>query len=308
MEGMKLRGTGTALVTPFTDEGHIDYESLRKIIDHNIEGGVEFLVSLGTTGEAVTITQTDCQKIFDVTVEHVAGRVPVIFGVFGSNSTQVVLDRFSIYSTDGASAILSASPYYNKPSQDGIFLHYEKIAESSPLPVIIYNVPGRTACNVDAETTLRIAEELPNVIGIKEASGDVVQFEEILTNKPKDFKVWSGDDPTSMVTSLMGGDGVISVISNALPFEFSAMIRAALQGNTFEASHLNGLVSGLHKHLYRDGNPAGIKAALEYLGFCNDNLRLPLTSMKPDHKEALFTELSDVLSRSPFCDNYDLMG
>ncbi|GAA5225245.1 4-hydroxy-tetrahydrodipicolinate synthase [Membranihabitans marinus] len=288
----QFKGTGTALVTPFTKDGAIDYDSLKRLIEFNIEGGVDYLVCLGTTGEAVTLNRPDCQAILDFTVEVVAERVPIVFGVFGSNSTEIVLERLTGYSLDGVSALLSASPYYNKPSQEGIFQHYKVFDEQSPLPIIIYNVPGRTASNISAETTLRIAKECKNIIGIKEASGNSDQIASILKHRPDDFLVLSGDDPTVLGSMAYGADGVISVVSNVYPDIWSKMIRSCLNGDFAEARKFNAELIDLHQWLYIEGNPCGIKAALQYRGIIKErHVRLPLVPLSEANYASLKREM-----------------
>ena len=271
----QLKGTGTALITPFKN-GQIDYTALKEIIEFNINGGVEFLVSLGTTGEAVTISRKKCQKILQFTKEVVDGRVPIVIGLFGGNGTDFILERMDSYDTDGFVAMMSSNPNYNKPTQEGIYQHYLKIAEAATLPIIIYNVPGRAASNVHAETTLRLAEASEKFVAIKEASADLNQIQQILKHRPKDFMVLSGDDPTALATIGCGAEGVISVISNAFPREFSDMVRAALDGDFSTARAINFELLDIHQWLYKDGNPAGVKAAMNLLGFCENELILPL--------------------------------
>ena len=271
----QLKGTGTALITPFKN-GKVDFDALESIIEYNINGGVEYLVSLGSTGEALTIPQKDCQAILKFTLKVANGRVPVIAGCFGGGWTAALQERFSIYDIEGCAAVLSSNPNYNKPSQEGIFQHYMKLAETSPLPIIIYNVPGRAASNISAETTVRLANASDKFVAIKEASADLVQIQKILKHRPEGFMVLSGDDPTALATAACGGDGVISVISNAFPREFSDMMRAALSGDLATAMSLNNELLDLHQWLYKDGNPSGIKAVMHLLGYCENELYLPL--------------------------------
>lgn len=288
----KLKGTGTALITPFDADGAIDFEALERLIEFNIEGGVDYLVSLGTTGEAVTLSREECQSILDFTLEKVNDRVPVVFGVFGANNTDIVLERLTGYRLSGVTALLSASPYYNKPTQEGIFRHYQKIAEHSDYPIIIYNVPSRTASNITAETTLRIAEELPTIIGTKEASGNLDQINQILKYRPDNFLVLSGDDSSTLAMMAHGADGVISVISNAYPHEWSEMVRACQNQNFQKAAELYALLQDIHPWLYIDGNPCGIKGALRHLGIINTmEVRLPLVPMQPKNHNRLIQEM-----------------
>lgn len=291
----KLKGTGTALITPFDDQGKIDFDALEKIIQFNIEGGIDYLVCLGTTGEAVTLSRKECQEILDFTLEVTNGRIPVVFGVFGSNSTEILLERLDGYRLDGVDALLAASPYYNKPTQEGIFQHYKVLSDHSPLPVIAYNVPGRTASNIEAATTLRMAHELDKIVGIKEASGDLAQVNTILKHRPTDFLVISGDDPSTLAMMAHGADGVISVISNAYPHEWSDMVRACRNKDYKKAAHLFLLLHDLHDWLYIDGNPCGIKGALKALGLIGSmNVRLPLVPMQENHYQSLVSEMAKI--------------
>ena len=291
----QLRGTGVALVTPFK-EGKIDYASLERIIEYNIEGGVDYLVSLGTTGEAVNITEKDCQKILHFTLKTANNRVPVVAGLFGDNNTARLLERLQRYDLEGMAAVMSATPHYVKPNQEGIYRHFMEAAKVSPLPILMYNVPGRTSSNMTAATTLRLAHASKKIIGIKEASADIPQATKIIKDRPEDFLVISGDDPTALALVACGGDGVISVIGNAFPHEFSNMIRAALNGNFATAAKLNQALINIHDWLYIDGNPSGIKGALEILGFCSKEVRLPLASISKANFLRLKEEMDKVLA------------
>ena len=286
-----LQGTGVALITPFKG-GEVDYSALRTIIDHCITGGVDYLVSLGTTGESVTLSADERQRVVDVTLEHCDGRCPVAVGISGNDTAQV-LTEMKQFKLAGVSAILSASPAYNKPSQEGILAHYSRLVEQSPLPIIIYNVPGRTSSNIQAETTLALAEMSDLFCAVKEASGDLVQANMILKHKPSHFEVLSGDDPLSLALIGIGGTGVISVIANAFPQTFSGLIRAALDHNWDEARQLNNKLLEIHKWLYIDGNPAGVKAAMHHLGLCENELRLPLVPMQSAHEKILLEKIRD---------------
>ncbi|MEM1123514.1 MAG: 4-hydroxy-tetrahydrodipicolinate synthase, partial [Bacteroidota bacterium] len=278
----QFRGTGVALVTPFRN-GQIDFADLERIIEFNIDGGVDYLVSLGTTGEAVNLTERECQEILSFTVKITKNRVPVVAGLFGDNNTVRLVDRLKRYDLEGYSAVMSASPHYVKPNQEGIFKHFMEMEKVAPLPIILYNVPGRTASNMSAATTLRLANASEKFIAVKEASGDIVQAAKIIKDKPDHFLVLSGDDPTALGLIACGGDGVISVIANAFPREFSDMIRLALNGQYATAAALNLQLINLHEWLYIDGNPVGIKAALEMLGYCTSEVRLPLSNMSPEN-------------------------
>ena len=289
---MKLQsqfsGTGVALVTPFQTDGAIDWSALERIISYVLqEGGVDYIVSLGTTGEAITLSTAECKEVFAFTQKHVNGRVPLVAGLFGSNNTATILDRYKTYSLDGFDAVLSSSPAYNKPSQEGIFQHYMKVAEASPLPIIIYNVPSRTGSNMSAKTIVRLANESEKFVAVKEASGNIVQGMEIIKNKPEHFLMLSGDDPITLPLIAAGGNGVISVIANAYPKSFSTMVRSAIAGNFAEARVLNNKLLEVHPWLYVENNPCGIKAALHIMGLCENTVRLPLVSQIGANYEGL---------------------
>lgn len=294
MDHQFLNGTGVALITPFQSNGNVDFSSLSKIIHHCISGGVEYLVTMGTTGEAVTLSLQERMEIIRFTVKESGGKIPVVAGIGGNNTAELCKEMDQL-DHEGIAAILSSSPAYNKPSQEGIFQHYMKLLEHSPLPIIIYNVPGRTASNILPETTLRLAHASPRFIAIKEASGDLTQATKILKDKPSNFLVLSGDDPLALALIGIGGHGVISVIANALPQEFSQMIRFALQGNFTEAAGLNLKIFDLHKWLYVEGNPVGIKLAASYLGLCENHFRLPLVPMSEINAQKLKIELGKII-------------
>lgn len=274
----KFHGTGVALVTPFNADGSVDYDGLKNLINYQIDGQVEYLVSLGTTGEASTLNKEEKKKIWAYTAEINNGRVPLVAGLGGNNTAELVAD-IKAFDTNGYDAILSASPYYNKPTQEGIYQHYKAVSEASALPVILYNVPGRTASNMTAATTCRLATDFENIIAIKEASANFDQFNEILRDKPADFLLISGDDPAALPMIAMGAVGVISVIGNALPKKFSDMIRLCLQGDFATAAPLHLNLVELTRMIFAEGNPAGVKAALKQLGVCGDAVRLPLVSV-----------------------------
>lgn len=269
-----LRGTGVALITPFDSNKKIDYNSLEKLIDFNIAGGVEYLVSLGTTGETPVLSSAEKQEIIKFTSQKIGGRVPLVVGI-GGNNTVSLLSEIENTILDTAVAVLSASPYYNKPSQEGIFLHYKEVAKASPHPVILYNVPGRTGRNVSSSTTLRLAKEVNNIGGIKEASGDMVQCMEILKDKPEDFLVVSGDDMLAMPQIACGMDGVISVAANCYPQQFSDMVRASLKSDFIAARKLNDFLLPAYTLLFEENNPAGVKAFLAEMNIIKNELRLP---------------------------------
>lgn len=276
MNHNQFRGTGVALVTPFKNKA-IDFPALEKIINHCIGGGVDYLVSIGTTGESVTLSFEEQKAVLDFTVQVNNGRLPIVAG-FGGNNTQAIIEAMQNYSFDGIDAILSSSPAYNKPSQEGLYQHYMALAKQAPKPIIIYNVPGRTSSNVDAETTLRLAHDSDVFIAIKEAAYDLGQISEILKYKPKNFLVLSGDDTIALPLLALGGDGVISVIANALSEPFSKMIRLGLEGDFKNASKIHLQLHNIHQWLYEDGNPAGIKAAMSMMGLCRKDVRLPLVA------------------------------
>jgi len=277
----KFVGTGVAIVTPFSKDGNVDFKGLTSLIEHLIKGKVEYLVVLGTTGESAVLTKDEKSAVINHVVDTVEGRVPLVLGI-GGNNTQEVVDTIKHSNLKGFSAILSVSPYYNKPSQEGIYQHYKMIAGVSPLPIILYNVPGRTMSNMTSETTLRLANDFKNIIAIKEASGNVEQCMRIIKNKPKDFLVISGDDNLTLPLIASGADGVISVLANAYPKDFSEMVRQALAGNISQAQKLHYKTFEITEQLFADGNPGGVKIALELLKVCGSNVRLPL--VKPNEK------------------------
>ncbi len=285
----KLRGTGVALITPFNSKGEIDFPGLEKLIDHCITGGVEYLVSLGTTGESVSLSKEEKLDVLNFTIEKNAGRVPVVAG-FGGNSTHGVIKDIEQFHFKGVDAILSVSPFYNKPMQEGIFQHYKAVAASAPKPILLYNVPGRTASNMTAATTLRLAE-VENIIGMKEASGDFNQCMALVKNKPKDFLLISGDDNITLGLVAYGFDGVISVVGQAFPAIFTEMVRQSLAGDFVKAHALHYKLNDITDMLFAEGNPGGVKCALELLGVCDSHLRLPLvlvsSALKDKMKEAI---------------------
>lgn len=275
MASINLKGMGVALVTPFKADKSIDFDALGRIIEYQIQNGVDYLVVLGTTSENPTLSADEREAIKDFVADRVADRVPMVLGVGGNNTAAVVSEARTV-DTRRFRAILSVVPYYNKPSQEGIYQHYKAIAEASPLPVILYNVPGRTGVNMTAETTLRLAAEFPHIIAIKEASGNMVQVDEIIKHKPDDFMVISGDDAVTFPLITLGAVGVISVIGNAFPREFSRMVRLALAGDYAAARTIHHRFNDLFGLLFVDGNPAGVKCVLNAMGYCENELRLPL--------------------------------
>jgi len=274
----KFYGTGVAMVTPFQTDGQVDYNALRDLINYLINSGVEYLVSLGTTGESVTLSKDEKKQVWAFTAEVNNGRVPLVAGIGGNNTLEIV-SEIKNFDTTGYDAILSASPNYNKPTQEGIYQHYKAIAEASPLPIILYNVPSRTGSNVSAETTIRLAHDFKNIIGMKEASGNFDQLNQIMRDKPEDFLLISGDDPISLPMIALGGAGVISVVGNALPRQFSDMIRLCLKGDFKSAQKGHSSLIDFTRMMFAEGSPAGVKTALRSLGVCGDTVRLPLVQV-----------------------------
>ncbi|MBK9291121.1 MAG: 4-hydroxy-tetrahydrodipicolinate synthase [Bacteroidetes bacterium] len=270
-------GTGVALVTPFCADGSIDFEALRNIVDHVIDGGVEYLVALGTTSEAATMTAEERAKVLQTIIAHNRKRVPVVAGVGGNNTAEAL--HLLKQLPDGVDGILSVVPYYNKPTQEGMLAHFSAIARATSLPIILYNVPGRTASNMKAQTTLRLAHDFPNIVAVKEASGDLLQMMEIIASKPSHFALLSGDDALTQPIIAMGGQGVISVVANAWARPFSDMVRHQLANRTIEAQGLHYLLLETINLLFAEGNPGGIKALLNSMGLCENVLRLPLVSV-----------------------------
>lgn len=276
----KLAGVGVALITPFTTEGKVDYRALARMIDYVIEGGVNYIVALGTTAETPTLYMPERSVIAMFITNHIAGRVPLVVGC-GGNSTSEVLDQLREFDLRGAHAILSVTPYYNKPSQEGLYQHFRTVAEHSPLPVLLYNIPGRTGVNMTAETTLRIARDLENVIGVKEASGDIEQMQRILDNRPEGFLVLSGDDGMTLPLMRRGGDGVISVAANAFPRRFMFCVDLARKGEFDRAETEFHALEQAVGALFEEGNPVGVKCALSVMGMIDDTMRLPLVKGTP---------------------------
>ncbi|MBY0477819.1 MAG: 4-hydroxy-tetrahydrodipicolinate synthase [Chitinophagaceae bacterium] len=274
----QLRGTGVALVTPFKNNMEIDYAALERVINYVIDKGIEYMVTLGTTGETPTLSKEEKIELIQFTYQVVADRVPVVVGIGGNNTLSLIKD-LETFPLQKAVAVLSASPYYNKPSQEGIYQHYKALAEVSPLPIILYNVPGRTGRNMNASTTLKLAQECPNIVGIKEASGDMVQCMQLLKDKPADFFVVSGDDNLALPQIACGMEGVISVAANCFPQEFGEMVRASLQGNFAAAKNLNDQLLEGYDLLFAENNPAGVKAFLTELGLIENYLRLPVVPL-----------------------------
>lgn len=281
----KLTGTGVAIITPFKKNHDVDFDALEKMIDFVIDGGVEYIVTLGTTGETPTLTKKEQRDIVDFTAKKINQRVPLVLGI-GGNNTKEVIDHFSNFSLEKITAILSSSPNYNKPSQEGIFQHYKAIADASPLPIILYNVPGRTGSNITAETTLRLAKDCENIKGIKEASGNMIQCMHILKKMPEDFLFVSGDDHISLPLVACGSKGVISVVANCFPKDFSELIRLSLKNEFEKAAKLHLKLLPSYDLLFVENNPAGVKAFLYELKLIENELRLPLVPLSaPNHQK-----------------------
>ena len=288
---VKFSGTGVALVTPFRKQGTIDFTILENLVETVINSKVDYIVALGTTSEAATMNERERTAIIDNIIEVVNGRVPIVLGLGGNNTLDIV-DKIKNMDFTGIDGILSVSPYYNKPQQRGIYLHYKSISEVSPVPIIMYNVPGRTACNITAETTLQIATDCSNSVATKEASGNMPQVMEILRNKPEGFSVISGDDALTLPMMAMGATGVISVAANAFPKEMSEMVNYALKGDLKKALPLHYKLLPIMNALFEEGNPAGVKAALEIKGIISNNLRLPLVKVS----KPLYNKLSNMIA------------
>ena len=286
MELNKLKGLGVAMITPFQVNGAIDLPALKKLTEFLIEGGVDYLVVQGTTGESPVLSVIEKQLTLDTVVEVNKGLLPIVFGIGGNNTLGLVED-FKKYDLKHVDAILSASPYYNKPTQEGIFQHYKTIAAATELPIIVYNVPGRTASNILPETTLRLANSISNIVAVKEASGNMEQIMEIIRTKPSDFLVISGDDAITMPILAAGGDGVISVVGNGFPKQFKAMVKAGLNDEMDTARELHYKILPIISHLFAEGNPGGIKEVLTYKGITTNKMRLPLVNISEERKQII---------------------
>lgn len=282
----KLSGVGVAMITPFTPAGQVDYKALGNMVDYVIEGGVDYIVALGTTAETPMLYNSERAVIAMYTAHKINGRVPLVMGC-GGNSTSEVLDQLREFDLRGADAILSVTPYYNKPSQEGLYQHFKTVAEHSPLPVILYNIPGRTGVNMTAETTLRLAREIPNIIGIKEASGNLEQMQQIIDNRPEGFLVLAGDDGIAIELMERGGDGVISVAANVFPKLFMECINKAKEGKFDEAraKWAEADMDDAVEALFAEGNPVGAKCALSVMGKIGSTMRLPLVPGTPQLRE-----------------------
>ena len=283
---------GVALITPFNEDGTIDFPALARLIEYQIQNGIDYLVALGTTAETPTLTEDEKARVRAFIIEKVNGRVPIVLGL-GGNNTNAIVENLKTQNFDGIDAILSVVPYYNKPSQEGIYQHDKAIASATKLPVILYNVPGRTGVNMTAETTLRLARDFDNIVAIKEASGNITQMDDIIKNKPSDFMVISGDDGITFPLITLGAVGVISVIGNAFPREFSRMVRLALNGDYASALTIHHRFTELFSLLFVDGNPAGVKCLLHAMGYIQNQLRLPLVPTRI----TTYEKIRDVLQK-----------
>lgn len=291
----KFHGTGVALVTPFNTDGTVDYQGLKKLINHLVDGGIDYLVSLGTTGETATLSKDEKKKVWDFTAEINDGRLPLVAGI-GGNDTLNIAEAIKSFENNQYSAVLSVSPYYNKPTQEGIYQHYKYLSELSQLPIILYNVPGRTGSNMSPETTCRLAHDFKNIIATKEASGSFDQFNQIMRDKPADFLLISGDDPIALPMISIGAVGVISVVGNALPQQLSGMIRLALQGDYKAALPIHLSLLEITRLMFAEGNPAGVKAVLRQLNICGDGVRLPLVKASEGLNKNLAQQVENLLS------------
>ncbi len=293
MAQVNLKGMGVALITPFKEDENVDYDALMRLVDFQLQNETDYLVVLGTTAETPTLTQEEQNIIVDIVVSKVKGKIPIVLGV-GGNNTRAVTEKLKTGHFSGIDAILSVVPYYNKPSQEGIYHHYKAISESTKLPVVLYNVPGRTGVNMTASTTLRLAREFKNIAAIKEASGNISQMDDIIKNKPRDFNVISGDDGIAFPLITLGAIGVISVIGNAFPKEFSKMVRLALAGDYANSLTIHHRFTELFELLFVDGNPAGVKSMLNMMGYIQNVLRLPLFPTRITTYEKIKNVLNDL--------------
>lgn len=290
---IELTGTGVAIVTPFHFSGEIDYSSLTKLINNIIENGIDFIVALGTTSEAVTLSASEKKDVMLHVKEVVAKRVPIVMGI-GGNNTNAVVEDINNSDLEGISAILSVAPYYNKPNQRGIYEHFKAIAEVCPLPVILYNVPGRTSSNIAADTCIKLAHEFKNIVAVKEASGDLSQIMKIIESKPDGFEVLSGDDALTFPMITLGAEGVISVVANSFPREFSQMVNYARIGDVEDARNLHYRLLEFTGLIFEEGNPAGVKSALEIQGVMSNNLRLPMVPVSNELYMRITKEISEI--------------
>lgn len=289
----KFRGTGVALVTPFKSDSSIDFKALERVVNHIINGGVSYLVILGTTSESATLNSEEREAVVSYVKEINGGRIPIVMGM-GSNNTQQLVSNIRQADLDGIDALLSVAPYYNKPGQKGLYQHFKAVANASPIPIILYNVPGRTASNIDAETCVKLAWDFENIVAIKEASGDMLQVMNIINRAPSEFQVISGDDLLTLQMMALGAEGVISVLGNAFPKEWSEMVNLALKAKYKSAAELHYKYLDMIAYIFEDGNPAGIKSALNGLGLCDNNVRLPLTAASRNTATRINSFLDDL--------------
>ncbi len=285
-----LVGTGVALITPFNQDKSIDFNALERLIEYQIAGGINYLVVLGTTGETATLSKSEKEEVFRFVADKAQGRIPLVAGI-GGNNTQDIIEQIQRVDSRAYSAVLSVSPYYNKPTQEGIYQHYKAISDVSPLPLILYNVPGRTGSNIESATTIRLAENCPNIVGIKEASGNFNQYSEIMRDKPDNFLLISGDDGTFLPMAALGARGLISVLGNALPETINTLVSAGLENDFESARRLHSKVLDIIDLCFIEGNPAGIKAILHQKGLCMNDVRLPLVEVSENTVEAITAEL-----------------
>ena len=297
MADFSLKGMGVALVTPFREDKTVDFEALARLLDFHLQSGTDFLVILGTTAETATLTHDECNQIVRFVVAHVGDKLPIVVGL-GGNDTIALVEEFKSFNFEGVHSILSVTPYYTKPTQEGLYQHFKALSKASPLPIVLYNVPGRTGVNMTADTTLRIAHDCKNVIGIKEANCDMNQVKELIKGAPAGFSVLSGDDAMTIDLIKAGGQGVISVLGNAFPKEFCAVVKSALQGDIDNAKASFHQMDRCCELLFVDGNPAGAKCALYLMGYLKNELRLPLLCATYDTEMAMRQELDKCLPKT----------
>ncbi|WP_300021015.1 4-hydroxy-tetrahydrodipicolinate synthase [uncultured Maribacter sp.] len=290
----QLRGAGVALITPFKEDGSVDVEALKKVVAFNIEGNIDYLVVLGTTAESVTLSKAEKELVMRTVEEVNAGTLPLVIGI-GGNNTAALVEELRSADLSAYDAILSVSPYYNRPTQEGIYQHFAALSQASPLPIILYNVPGRTGSNMLPETVVRLAKKFDNIVAVKEACGNMVQVQELISTRPQGFLVLSGDDITALPTIVAGGDGVISVIGQVLPKEFSKMVHEGLRGNSKKAYGYHYKMQDGMKLIFEEGNPAGIKVIFEYLGLANANVRLPLITASDALKHRIVSFMESMI-------------
>ena len=297
MADFSLKGMGVALVTPFREDKTVDFEALGRLLDFHLQSGTDFLVALGTTAETATLTHDERNEIVRFVVAHVGDKLPIVVGL-GGNDTKTLVEELNSFNLEGVHSILSVTPFYSKPTQEGLYQHFKAVCEASPLPIVLYNVPGRTGVNMTADTTLRIARDCKNVIGIKEAHSDMKQVKELIAGAPEGFSVLSGDDPMTIDLIKEGGQGVISVLGNAFPKEFCAIVKSALTGDIEKAKDSFHEIDRCCELLFIDGNPAGVKCALYLMGYLKNELRLPLVPATGKTEMALKQELDKCLAKT----------